>query len=230
MKQGRPAGILPALTVDNVIFGYHAGRLSILLVKHGTGKSLGKWGLPGDWPTELESLEQCASRSLFDRTGIRDVNLEQLHTFSAVDRYPGERVITTAFYTIIRLESQEITPSADELEASWFDLGKTPKLIFDHQLILETGISHMRNLARHRPIGIRLLSDKFTFLELQNLYEAVFDKQFNKPNFRRKFMSFKYLVHCGESVKSGKHRSASLFEFDREKYASLEKQGFSFSS
>lgn len=230
MKQRRPAGVLSALTVDNVIFGYQAGQLSILLVKHGIGKSLGEWGLPGDWPTEFESLEQCAARSLFDRTGINNVSLEQFHTFSAVNRYPGERVITTAFYTIIRQQSQEITPSADELEARWFLLGQSPKLIFDHQLILETGISHMRNLARHQPIGLTLLPGKFTFLELQNLYEAVFDKQFNKPNFRRKFMGFKFLNHCGESVKSGKHRSASLFEFDRKVYASLEKQGFSFSS
>lgn len=230
MKNPGSVGVLSALSVDNVIFGYQAGQLSILLVKHGTGKSQGQWGLPGDWPTELESLEQCAARSLFDRTGISHVALEQFHTFSAVDRYPGERVITTAFFTMIKQQSQTIKPSADELEARWFSLGEVPELIFDHRLILETGIAHMRNLARHQPIGVTLLSKKFTFLELQNLYEAVFDKTFNKPNFRRKFVSFKYLVDCGESVKSGKHRSAGLFKFDKQKYVSLTRQGFSFST
>jgi len=230
MKTSDSTGALSALTIDNVIFGYQPGLLSILLVKHGTGISTGQWGLPGDWPTDTESLESCATRSLFDRTGISNVKLEQLHTFSAIDRCPGERVITTAFYTVIKQQSQEIRPSADELQAEWFPLGETPELIFDHQLILETGIAHMQNLARHQPIGITLLANKFTFLELQNLYETVFDKPFNKPNFRRKFMGFNYLLDCGESVKSGKHRAAGLFRFDREKYASLVKQGFSFSS
>lgn len=98
-------GILSTLSVDNVIFGYECGRLSVLLVKHGSGKSSGQWGLPGEWPSEDESLEQCAARSLFDRTGIRNVTLKQFHKFSAVDRYPGKRVITTAFFTMPTLLS-----------------------------------------------------------------------------------------------------------------------------
>lgn len=230
MKHPGSDGILSALTVDNVIFGYLPGQLSILLVKHGTGKSTGQWGLPGDWPTRQESLEECATRSLYTRTGIHDVALEQFHTFSAVDRYPDERVITTAFFTIIRQQSQAIKPSTDELEARWFPIDEVPELIFDHSLILETGISHMRNRGRHQPIGINLLADKFTFLELQSLYEAVFDRSFNKPNFRRKFMGLSYLIDCGEKVKSGSHRSAALFQFDKEMYATLSKQGFSFST
>ncbi len=220
--------LVPTLTVDNVIFGYAHGELFLLLVKHGIGKSKGSWGLPGDWLRSDESLEEAAARILYTRTSLDHIELQQMHTFSAVDRYPGKRIVTTAFYTLIKKDIQPISPSEDELEAAWFPIADVPKLIFDHTEIVNTGLAKLQNQARHEPIGLSLLPKKFTFLQLQELYEAVLQQRFDKPNFRRKMRSHKFLVDCNEQVKAGSHRSAALYRFDVRAYKALIKQGFSF--
>ncbi len=223
-----PTNLLSTLSVDNVIFGYEAGQLSVLLVRHGVGLSAGHWGFPGDWPTERESLEDCAARSLHARTGLREIELRQLHTFSAVDRYPEHRVVTTVFYTVIKQFSQPIRASADEMAAQWFELDQVPQLIFDHDEILRVALNRLRDNARHQPIGLGLLARKFTLLQLQELYQAIFGRQFDKPNFRRKWLSYGLLVPLDESVRSGGHRSAKLFRFDLRAYRRVSTQGYSF--
>lgn len=224
-KQNR---VMPALSVDNVILGYEEGELFVLLVKHGRGESRGRWGLPGDWLQADETLEQAASRILFNRTSIGGIELKQMHTFSAVDRYPSTRIVTTAFYTVIKKGLQEIKSSDDELDAAWFPVNERPELIFDHDDIVETGLDKLRAQVRHEPIGIDLLPKKFTFLQLQDLYEAVLDQRFDKPNFRRKMNSHKYLVDCNEQYQAAGHRFAALYRFDTKAYKKLIKQGFSF--
>ena len=217
-----------SLTVDNLIFGYRTGRLSLLLVRHGEGLSAGQWGLPGDWLRENESLEQCAERVLDTRTGLKDMELRQLHTFSDPGRYPGQRIVTTAYWTLVREDRQAVRPSPDEEAAEWVDASDVPNLIFDHGSILAAGLAALRQEMRHRPMGLDLLPPRFTFLALQQLYEALTDRSFDKPNFRRKLQAFGHLVDTGESVKEAGHRSAKLFRFDRRRYRALERQGFSF--
>ncbi|MBX2858677.1 MAG: NUDIX domain-containing protein [Cellvibrionaceae bacterium] len=223
-----PIDVLPQFTVDNVIFGYDTDQLKILLVKHGEGASVGEWGLPGDWLKSNETLEAAAERILFNRTSIKDIPLNQMHTFSAIDRYPGKRIITTAYYTVINVKSQKIAASDDELDAGWFNIKELPNLIFDHGDILQTGLEKFRHQVRHQPIGINLLPEKFTFFQLQQLYETILDQKFDKPNFRRKMLSQNYLVNCEEQYKAGKHRTATLYRFDSDCYRELINQGFSF--
>ena len=220
--------VLPQFTVDNVIFGYDTNQLKILLVKHGKGASVGEWGLPGDWLQANETLEAAAERILFNRTSIKDIPLNQMHTFSEINRYPGKRIITTAYYTVINVNTQQIAASEDELDAAWFDLTNLPDLIFDHGEILQTGLERFRHQVRHQPIGMNLLPEKFTFFQLQQLYESILDQKFDKPNFRRKMLSQNYLINCEEQYKAGKHRTATLYRFDPEAYKALTTQGFSF--
>ena len=215
-------------TVDNLIFGCEENVLEIFLVKHGEGKSKGQWGLPGDWLQDDESLEQAAARTLSDRTGISDVYLEQLHTFSAVDRYPNERIITTAFFALIRPESYSTIVGKSELDAKWFDVKKLPDLIFDHQEIVEMGARHLKHMVRHEPIGFNLLPEKFTLLQLQNIYEAILDIKVDKPNFRRKMKKMQLLIPCGEKQQGVAHRAANLFRFDEKVYNQLKTRGFVF--
>jgi 8-oxo-dGTP diphosphatase len=221
-------GTHASLSVDNVIFGYAPGVLSVLAVRSGEGLAEGRWGLPGDWPRLDESLEDCAARVLRARTGLEGMDLRQLHTFSAVDRYPGHRVVTTAFWTLVREDRQVVTPGARELDARWFPVREVPALIFDHDEILATGLAALRDELRHRPVGLGLLDETFTFLHLQQLYEAILDTTFDKPNFRRKLLAFDYLEPVGETLREGKHRRAQLFRFEPEAYHALEERGFSF--
>ena len=216
------------LSVDNLIFGCVDNALDIFLVKHGEGLSLGKWGLPGDWMRDDESLEDAAARTLEQRTGISNVFLEQLHTFSEVNRYPDERVITTAFYSLIRPESYHSVAGASELDAKWFNVNDLPELIFDHRKIIDLGIQRIKHKVRHEPIGFNLLPEKFTLLHLQSLYEAILGIKLDKPNFRRKMLKMNLLIDCEEKQTAVAHRAANLYRFDPLVYKQLQKNGFVF--
>ncbi len=217
-----------SISVDNVILGCRDGVLEVCLIQHGDGPVKGEWGLPGDWIQDGESLEDAAIRTLRTRTGIDDIFLEQLHTFSALDRYPGERVITTAYYALVRPQDYAAVAGAHEMDAKWFAVKELPTLMFDHNEILQRGIERLQQKVRFEPIGFKLLPPKFTLAELQKLYEAVLDVNLNKPNFRRKILSKNLLVDCKEKQKGGAHRAASLYRFDNDVYQDLTQRGFSF--
>ncbi|MFD1217182.1 MULTISPECIES: NUDIX hydrolase [Microbulbifer] len=217
-----------ALTVDNVIFGLDDGELKVLTVKYGEGKSSGRWALPGDWLQSQETLEQAASRVLLDRTGVKDIYLEQLHTFSALDRHPGERIITVAFYALVRSDAHVLSEGHDNMEARWVNVRETPGLIYDHSEILDIALARLKHKVRHEPIGFNLLPEKFTLLELQRLYEAILDTKLDKPNFRRKMMKMNLLVSTDEKQSGVSYRAANLYRFDRKVYNELTEQGFVF--
>jgi len=217
-----------ALTVDNVIFGLDEGELKVLIVKYGEGEIRGRWALPGDWLYEGETLEQAASRVLLDRTGVKDIFLEQLQAFSALDRYPRARVITVAFYALVRSDAHVLSEGHENMEAHWVNVHETPELIFDHKQILDTALTRLKHKVRHEPIGFNLLPEKFTLLELQRLYEVILDVTLDKPNFRRKMMKMNLLVSTNEKQSGVSYRAANLYRFDRKVYTELTEQGFVF--
>jgi len=216
------------VSVDNLIFGCRDGQLEVCLIQHAAGPAKGQWGLPGDWIQDGESLEDAAIRTLQTRTGIDDLYLEQLHTFSAINRYPEQRVITTAYYALVRPQDYETVAGAHELDARWFPIDSMPDLMYDHAQICQRGINHLRQKIRHAPIGFSLLPSKFTLLELQKLYQAILGIELNKPNFRRKMLRMKLLIDCNEKQTGGAHRAASLYRFDEKNYRRLQQQGFVF--
>ncbi|WP_295800519.1 NUDIX domain-containing protein [uncultured Microbulbifer sp.] len=217
-----------ALTVDSVIFGFDDGELKVLIVKHGSGESRGRWGLPGDWLKSGETLEQAASRVLQNRTGLRDIFLQQLHVFSALERHPGERIITVAFFALVRSDAHVLAAGESEMDARWVSVRDVPQLIFDHDEILQTALARLKHKVRHEPIGFNLLPEKFTLLELQKLYEAVLDITLDKPNFRRKMMKMNLLVSTNEKQSGVSYRAATLYRFDMAVYNRLTEQGFVF--
>ena len=215
-------------SVDNVIFGCRDGKLEVCLIQHADGPAEGQWGLPGDFIQDNESLEDAAVRTLRTRTGIDDIFLQQFKTFGALDRYPKERVITTAYFALIRPQDYEAVAGAHELDAAWFPTTSLPELMYDHGDILNEGLECLKRKVRHEPVGFRLLSKKFTLLELQRLYESVLNKALNKPNFRRKMLHMKLLIDCNEKQTGGAHRAAKLYRFDADVYQQLKQQGFVF--
>ncbi len=217
-----------SVSVDNLIFGCRDGVLEIFLIQHAHGPASGKWGLPGDWIKDGESLEEAALRTLSTRTGITDIFLEQLHTFSSIDRHPEERVITTAYYTLIRPQDFATMAGSHELDARWFPVNQLPPLMYDHQHILQRGLLRLRQKVRHEPIGFNLLPAKFTLAELQKIYEAVLNIKLNKPNFRRKMLNMNLLIDCLEKQTGQAHRAASLYRFDQSIYNDLKTRGFVF--
>lgn len=218
----------PALTVDCVVFGYGEGRLQVLLIERELPPFEGRWALPGGFVRVEESLDDAARRELEEETGVRDVFLEQLYTFGEVDRDPRDRVVTVAYYALIKPADQVLRASTDARGAAWYPVHAVPELAFDHQRILEVALARLRAKVRYEPIGFELLPRKFTLTQLQHLYETVLERPLDKRNFRKKIQKLDILTDLKEVQTAVAHRAARLYSFHRKKYEAKRKKGFLF--
>jgi 8-oxo-dGTP diphosphatase len=217
-----------ALTVDCVVFGFDEGDLKVLLIERGLEPFKGRWALPGGFVRVDETLDAAARRELEEEAGLANVFLEQLYSFGTVDRDPRERVVSVAYYALVKLSEHTARAATDAANARWFPVSRVPRLAFDHANILETAVERLQGKVRYQPIGFELLPPKFTLSQLQHLYEAVLGTDLDKRNFRKKVLSFGLLVPLKETQMLGRHRPAQLFRFDANKYDKLKKRGFNF--
>ena len=190
--------VIDSLSVDNVVLGIENGRLMVLAAKYNTGLAQGQWGLLGGWVSYDESIDDAAKRILKMITGVDDMYLEQFRAFGEVKRYPAERVVTIAYYALVRPDLYKMMPGGTASHVEWRDVHKLPNLIYDHGDIVKALLSHLKNKVRHEPIGFNLLPEKFTLLQLQEVYEAILDVKLDKPNFRRKILKMNLLIDCEE--------------------------------
>jgi ADP-ribose pyrophosphatase YjhB (NUDIX family) len=219
-----------AFSVDNIIFGFDEADLKVLLIQRGAAPFKGLWALPGDLVYPNEDLETAANRILEELTGLRNVYLEQVHTFGAVDRHPLGRVITVSSFSLVKISDFAVMPASFAKMAKWHSVTKAQesKLAFDHDIILSTCFNALKHRVRTRPVGFELLPPKFTLTELQHLYEAILEIEFDKRNFRKKILSMNLLKDLGKVQEGVPHRPAKLYEFDKNKYKKFEAEGFSF--
>ena len=217
----------PALTVDCVVFGVHEGRLLVLLIRRGQAPFRGDWAIPGGFVDVQESIDDAARRELREETGLTNVYLEQLFTFGAVNRDPRERVVSVAYYALVRRVEHQAVAASDATQAEWFSVDELPALAFDHDEILQTALARLRAKVRYQPIGFELLPNKFTLTQLQQLYETILGHEIDKRNFRKKLLATPLLKPL-EEFASGRHRAARLYRFDRSQYQKLVKQGVHF--
>ncbi len=220
--------MLDAISIDCVIFSLNKGQLEVLLVKHAEGISKGNWGLPGGWIYRDESIDDAAYRLLKDLSGLENVYLEQLRAFGDVKRFPGERVVTVAYCALIRAEDYPVVAGFTASDVKWQAVAERGSLIYDHDAIVDFGVDYLKAKIKRAPIGFNLLSEKFTLLQLQELYEGILGIKLDKPNFRRKMMKMNLLVDCNEKQTGVPHRAAQLYRFDAEVYQRLTKDGFVF--
>lgn len=219
---------IETLSIDCLIFGFRNSELDVLLIKHGEGISKGRWALPGGWIRYNESIDAAANRLLTSLTGVSNIFLEPLRAFGDVDRYPGKRVITLAYYALINAENYSLSAGFTASDAKWFKIHQIPKLPYDHNTILDTGFQHLKHKVRHEPLGFNLLPKKFTLHQIQKLYEAILETELDKPNFRRKLLNMNLLVPCDEKQRDVSHRAANFYRFDKRIYKKLTESGFSF--
>ena len=217
-----------AFSVDNVIFGFDGGELKVLLIKRGAEPFQGKWALPGDLVYPNEDLDAAAARVLEELTGLKEVYLEQVKAFGAVNRHPLGRVITVAYYSLIKINKYSVTAASFAQKAKWHSISEVKNLAFDHDEILNACFSRLKQSVRSRPVGFELLPPKFTLTELQHLYEAVLETELDKRNFRKKILSMNLLVDLEETQEGVAHRPAKLYEFNQQRYEKLVNEGFSF--
>src|SRR6266852_8731032 len=217
-----------ALTVDCVVFGFDEGELKVLLIQRALVPFKGKWALPGGFVRVEETLDEAARRELAEEAGLKDIFLEQLYTFGTVDRDPRERVVSVAYYALVKLSDHRAKAATDAANAEWFPISRVPKLAFDHADLLASALGRLKGKVRYQPIGFELLPRKFTLSQLQHLYEAVLGADLDKRNFRKKVLKFGLLVPLKETHMNGRHRPAQLFRFDADKYEKFKQRGFNF--
>lgn len=217
-----------AFSVDNIIFGFDEGDLKVLLIKRGAEPFKGMWALPGDLVYPNEDLDAAAARVLEELTGLRDVYLEQVNAFGAVNRHPLGRVITVAYYSLIRINKYKVTPASFAKKAQWHSISEVQELAFDHLEILVACFQRLKQQVRTRPLGFELLPPKFTLTELQHLYEAILETILDKRNFRKKILSMDLLIDLAETQEGVAHRPAKLYQFDKERYEKLKQEGLHF--
>ncbi|HPN59664.1 MAG TPA: NUDIX domain-containing protein, partial [Chitinophagaceae bacterium] len=188
------------------------------------------WAIPGGFVLDKESLEEAVRRELQEETGITVHYLEQLYTFGEPDRDPRQRVVSVAYFGLVKTSQyNELKASTDAENAAWFSIQKLPVLAFDHKQILAIAIERLRTKIRYQPIGFELLDKKFPFSDLEKLYMALLGRDINRRNFSKKILSFGFLEETGELSRSvGKGRPSKMFQFNQKRYRELLKEGYHF--
>ncbi len=215
------------IAIDCIILGFDGKFLKALLIKRGFEPGMGKWSLLGGFVKKEESLDNAAFRILEVLTGITNIYLEQLYSFGDINRDPGGRVISVAYFALIKLD--DYSPELmKEHNANWFEIGSIPSVIFDHKKMIILAKERLRQKVANHPIGFELLPEKFTLPQLQNLYEAIYETTFDKRNFSRKILALHILKKLGEKEKSQSKKGAFYYMFNYKKYKQLEQEGLKF--
>ena len=214
----------PAVTADCVIFGFDGVSIKMLLIQRGIEPFKGKWAFPGGFMNMNETVEECARRELEEETGLKNAAVEQIYTFSDVNRDPRERVITVAHYALVRLS--EVKGGDDAASARWFAMDEVPSLAFDHDRILRMAVNRLKERICFEPLGFELLPEVFTMTELQNLYEAILEVKFDRRNFYNKMLKLGILSEVEPRSEKASRRTPIKYCFNSEKYAELKQKGF----
>lgn len=214
----------PSVTTDCVIFGFDGTKLKVLLIERGLEPYKGRWAFPGGFMKMDESAEEGALRELEEETGLKGAYIKQFHTFTDPSRDPRERVITIAYYALVRI--QDVKGGDDAAKAKWFDLDDVPSLAFDHDRILRKAMQELRRQIYFEPIGFELLPEQFSMSALQHLYEAILDVKFDRRNFSKKMLHLGLIDLLEEKAKNPLAKDTCLYTFNKTMYDEMKQKGF----
>ena len=205
------------VSVDCIIFGFDEGKLKILIGRRKMDPGRGEWSLYGGFVASDESVDEAATRTLYELTGLRNLFMRQVGAFGNVDRDPGERVVSIAYYALINVKDYD-----DDLRLShgvkWVDINEIPKLYSDHNEMVIKARKMMQQKLAHEPVGFRLLPSLFTLTQLQNLYEAVNGEELDKRNFRKRIKEMDFIEKTELVDKTTSKRGAFLYRFNKRAY------------
>ena len=217
------------VAVDCIIFGYDILEkvIKLLLIKRSFDPDKGKWSLEGGFVDKNESIDQAACRILRKLTGLESVYMKQSYAYGETNRDPGDRVISVSYFALIAIRdiNRELT---QQNEAHWRSIARLPDLIFDHSAMVKNALIDLQNQIKVKPVGFELLPDKFTLVQLQDLYEAIYQKKVDKRNFRKKILSMGILEKLDEKERETSKKGAYYYKFDENAYKRLKQNGFYF--
>lgn len=206
------------VATDCIIFGFDGLNIKLLLVPRNIKPEKNKWSLMGGFIQPSESPADAANRVLEQRTGLKNVYLEQFQVFGNPDRDPVERTLSVAYFALIDIHKYEKQIN-EEYHSEWFLLDKMPELVFDHAEMVKLAKKQLRYKAALHPILFQLLPERFTIPQLQALYEGVYNTSFDDRNFSRKLLSTGLLVKQPEKDKLSSKKGAFYYKLDQSHYA-----------
>lgn len=203
------------VAVDCVIFGFDTAdqALKLLLFQRKVEPLKGEWSLIGSFVKKDEDVNSAAKRVLFELTGIDDIFLEQLKCYGDVERDIGDRVISMAYWSIVKLD-QKVEVPFDQYHAKWFKLNEVPDLVLDHNQMVTDGLEKLRKEIQLSPIVFELLPELFTMPQLIKVYEELYQTSLDDRNFRKRFLSSGIIVKTNKKDKSSSKKGAFLYKFD----------------
>ena len=214
----------PAVTTDCVIFGFDSEGLSVLLVERGIEPYKGCWAFPGGFMQMDEDAQTGAKRELKEETGLEADYIEQFGTFTEVNRDPRGRVVTIAYFALVK--KTEVKGADDAAQAKWFPIDAIPPLAFDHDRILRVALKELRLKIHFEPVGFDLMPEVFTMPQLQGLYEAVLGVKFDRRNFASKMLKLGILTQVDDGTIRRGTRIPIKYSFNKENYEQMKAKGY----
>ena len=205
------------VSVDCIIFGFDEGMLKILIGKRQMDPGRGEWSLYGGFVRSDESVDDAANRVLYELTGLRNLYMRQVGAYGNVDRDPGERVVSIAYYALINVNDYD-DRLRKEHGLEWVNYKEVPALYSDHNKMVENARNMMQQKISTEPIGFRLLPSLFTLTQLQRLYEAIQGEELDKRNFRKRIKEMDFIEKTELIDKRGSKRGAALYRFNKRIY------------
>ncbi len=218
----------PAVATDCAVFGFDGYNIKILLIRRGIEPFKDCWALPGGFLRMDETADQCIRRELKEETSLSPEVVDQFEVFTDIDRDPRERVISIAYYSLIK--KSNVQGGDDASEAKWFDLKELPSLAFDHKNILDRALQTLKEKIHFEPIGFNLMDNEFTIPDLQRLYEAILETTFDRRNFMKKILQVGVITEAetiSPSTTISHHigRTPKYYTFNKVVYEQLKANG-----
>lgn len=205
------------LSVDCIIFGFEQNKLKVLIGKRKMDPGRGEWSLYGGFVRNDESIEDAANRTLFELTGMRNMYMRQVGAFGSVNRDPGERVVSVAYYALINVADYNERLQAEH-EVEWVDIDEVPQMFSDHNEMIRKARKLMQQKIKTEPVSFQLLPSLFTLTQLQRLYEAVNGEEVDKRNFRKRIKDMDFIEKTELIDKQSSKRGAYLYRFNKKMY------------
>lgn len=207
----------PSVTVTLTIFTIKDDELKFLSINRKYPPLEGEWALPTGFIKMDESVEEAAEKALHQQTGVKeDVYLEQLYTFGDPDRNPEARIITIGYFALVNYEEVKTHVTEEVEDVQWHSVREHPGLGFDHEDILEYAEKRLQWKLEYTTAAFSFLPEKFTLTDLQDVYEVVFNREFDKRNFRKKIHKNDLVEGTGEKTQNVSHRPAKLYRPNKE--------------
>jgi len=211
----------PITAADVIIFTIRENKLNALLIKIKYSSFKEKWAFPGGRVRGDETLDQAARRELYEKTGIKDVYLEQLYSFGSIKRDPIQRVVSVAYFALINSNNVKLRTTSKYSDIGWFSIKEMPSLAYDHREMLNYALLRLKYKLEYTNVVYSLLPIKFTLTQLQKVYEIVLQKKLDKRNFRKKILSLDLIKKAGKKTGEA-HRPAELYSFKKRKPVIIE--------